>query len=136
MQETVQVWGHPWRTHIGTCRHELHAEGRNFALDLHFVPQKPVVLHGTEGYSLKGSDPERASCYYSLTPLKAQGTVRVESELHPVTGLAWMVHEYSSEPLELRMQGWDWFSLQLNDGTELMLFGLRQKGGSWHPASS
>lgn len=135
-KEIVRVWVHPWKTDIGPNRHELHAEARNFALDLHLVPQKPVVLHGTEGYSLKGSDPEQASCYYSLTRLKAQGTVRVEGEDHPVTGLAWMDHEYSSEPLEPGLQGWDWFSLQFDDGTELMLFGLRQKDGTWHPASS
>lgn len=136
VQDTVKVWVHPWKTHIGPNRHELRAEARDFALDLHLMPLKAVVLHGTEGYSLKGSDPERASCYYSLTRLKAQGTVRVEGEDHPVTGLAWMDHEYSSEPLEPGLQGWDWFSLQLDDGTELMLFGLRQKDGAWHPASS
>lgn len=135
-KETVTVWVHPWRTHIAPNHHELRAEARHFALDLRLEPQKPVVLHGIEGYSLKGSDPERASCYYSLTRLKAQGTVRVAGEIHAVTGTAWMDHEYSSEPLEPGLQGWDWFSLQLDDATELMVFGLRQKDGSWHPASS
>ncbi|ROR01846.1 lipocalin-like domain-containing protein [Desulfosoma caldarium] len=135
-QKTVAVWVHPWRAHIGPKHHGLRAEARHFALDLRLEPQKPVVLHGIEGYSLKGSDPERASCYYSLTRLKAQGTVRVKDETYDVTGFAWMDHEYSSEPLEPGLQGWDWFGLQLDDTTELMVFGLRQKDGSWHPASS
>lgn len=135
-RDWVTVRVHPWRASIGADAHELHADTADFALNLRLVPQKNLILHGLEGYSLKGSSPERASCYYSLTRLAAQGQVRVGTETHAVAGLAWMDHEYSSEPLEPGLQGWDWFSVQLSDGTELMVFGLRQKDGSWHGASS
>lgn len=135
-EEAVTVRVHPWSTFIGPDRHELQAEARNFALHLRLVPRKPLIRHGIDGYSVKGSAPERASCYYSFTRLEARGEVRVGGETHAVTGFAWMDHEFSSEPLEPGLQGWDWFSLQFADGTELMLFGLRQKDGAWHPASS
>ncbi len=135
-EEGIRVWVHPWMARLGPNHHELQAEAGHFSLHLRLVPQKPLVLHGIEGYSLKGSSPDRASCYYSWTRLEVQGTVRTEDEVLPVTGYAWMDHEYSSEPLEPVLQGWDWFSLQLDDGTELMLFGLRQKDGTWHSASS
>ena len=32
--------------------------------------------------------------------------------------------------------GWDWFSLQLDDGSELMLYQMRTRGGGLDPASS
>lgn len=135
-REAVTVRVHPWWTSIGQDRQELRAEALDFALDLRLAPQKNLILHGMEGYSVKGSSPQRASCYYSFPRLAAEGTVRVGTDTHAVLGLAWMDHEYSSEPLEPGLQGWDWFSLQLSDGTDLMLFGLRQKDGSWHAASS
>ena len=47
-----------------------------------------------------------------------------------------MDHEYSTAPLEPGIVGWDWFSLQLSDQTELMMFLLRNKNGTIHPASS
>lgn len=135
-QDTVTVRVHPWWASIGPSRQELRAETSDFGLDLHLVPRKNLIFHGHDGYSVKGSSPERASCYYSFTRLTAEGTVRVGAETSSVAGTAWMDHEYSSEPLEPGLQGWDWFSVQLSDGTELMLFGLRQKDGSWHAASS
>lgn len=136
IRETVTVRVHPWWVSIGADRQELRAETSDFAVDLRLVPRKNLILHGREGYSVKGSSPERASCYYSFPRLAAEGTVRVGAETHAVVGHAWMDHEYSSEPLEPGLQGWDWFSLQLSDGTELMVFGLRQKDGTWHAASS
>ncbi len=54
----------------------------------------------------------------------------------PVTGFAWMDHEFSTAPLETGLVGWDWFSLQLSDGTEVMIYLLRTPDGSFHSASS
>ena len=47
-----------------------------------------------------------------------------------------MDHEYSTAPLEPGIVGWDWFSLQLSDQSEVMMFLLRKADGSIHPASS
>lgn len=127
---------HNWQIIIAEDRHELKAETSAFAIDLSLSPDKPLVLHGDRGYSRKGRAPERASCYYSFTRLAAHGTILIGGASYAVTGSAWMDHEFSTAPLEPGITGWDWFSLQLSDQTELMIYLLRREDGSLHPASS
>jgi predicted secreted hydrolase len=125
-----------WLVKLGPEEHSLRANTKDFALDLTARPEKPPVLHGESGYSLKGSTPERSSCYYSFTRFQTRGVVTVKGKAVPVVGTAWMDHEFSSAPLEPGITGWDWFSLQLADGTDLMIYLLRLKEGSFHSASS
>jgi predicted secreted hydrolase len=124
-----------WSIVIGPQSQRIQAKAKDFAFDLNLVPQKPPVLHGDQGYSRKGSDPQSASCYYSFTRLLAQGNLTVEGTSLAVEGLSWMDHEFSSAALEEDIAGWDWFSLQLSDQTELMIYLLRKKDGSYHPSS-
>ena len=125
-----------WSLEIGPEGHRLRAETGEFGIDLTLRPEKPPVLHGDAGYSRKGSSPERASCYYSMTRLAARGTITLDGEAMPADGLAWMDHEFSTAPLEPGLAGWDWFSLQLSDRTEVMIYLLRFPDGTFHPASS
>ena len=90
---------------------------------------KPPVLHGRAGYSLKGSSPERASCYYSFTRPEVEGRLTIGGKTVAVSGQGWMDHEFSTAFLEPGLKGWDWFSLQLSDRTEIMLFLLRTEDG-------
>ena len=53
-----------------------------------------------------------------------------------VRGASWMDHEFGTSFLEPAQQGWDWFSLQLEDGTDVMVYQLRLLDGSVHPNSS
>jgi predicted secreted hydrolase len=53
-----------------------------------------------------------------------------------VTGLAWMDHEWFTQQLETYQKGWDWFSIQLDNGADLMLFQLRHTDGRIDPFSS
>ena len=125
-----------WSLDIGTDAHRLQADARGFGLSLAIRAEKPPVLHGEDGYSRKGSTPERASCYYSFTRLRAEGVITLGGERLPVRGLAWMDHEFSTSPLEPGLVGWDWFSLQLSDRTEVMIYLLRSADGAFHPALS
>jgi len=131
---TVHV--QPWQAAITPQGHRLRADADAFTIDLKLKAAKGPVLHGDNGYSRKGQDPERASCYYSFTRLQAAGTLTVDGTRHPVQGLAWMDHEFSSAPLQPGIVGWDWFSLQLSDRSEVMVFLLRQADGSLNPATS
>ena len=124
-----------WSANIGP-EHRLSAKAPSFAFDLVSKPLKPPVFHGGQGYSLKGKRPESASCYYSFTRLETSGTLSINGRTEPVKGTAWMDHEFSSAPLEEDLVGWDWFSIQLNDQTELMVYLLRHPDGSYSPASS
>ena len=125
-----------WSTTINASSHLLAARTPDFSLDLTLQPTKPPVLHGQAGYSRKGSAASSASCYYSLTRLNTKGTLKVDGKEFSVEGLSWMDHEFSSAPLEEGIVGWDWFSLQLSDQTELMLYLLRKENGELIPASS
>ena len=135
-KDAVEIFTRAWTARIGPESHRLTAAGKEFSMDLFLTPQKPPVLHGEDGYSRKGTSPERASCYYSFSRLAAQGTLRIENRSWTVSGTAWMDHEFSTAPLSPGLAGWDWFSLQLSDRTELMLYLLRKPGGGFHAASA
>jgi predicted secreted hydrolase len=125
-----------WAAEIAPDGHRLRADTDSFAIDVVCEPLKPVVAHGNGGYSLKGARPESASCYYSFTRLQVAGIVKLSRESFHVEGTAWMDHEFSTAPLEPGLVGWDWFSLQLSDDREIMLYQLRNQEGGRSPASS
>jgi predicted secreted hydrolase len=77
-----------------------------------------------------------ASYYISFTRLETIGTITVDGEPLPVSGTSWMDHEWSTAVLGENAVGWDWFSIQLNDKREVMLFRIRQKDGNIGPLSS
>jgi predicted secreted hydrolase len=94
------------------------------------------VVHGTNGISQKGSAVGQASHYYSFTRLATAGTLTIGKESFNVTGTSWMDHEFGSADLDKNLVGWDWFSLQLDNQRELMLYRLRRADGSADPVSS
>jgi predicted secreted hydrolase len=132
----VRIFVEKWFARIGPKTLHLKMISDKFSFDLDLTPLKPIVLHGKRGYSRKGSSPESASCYYSLTRLKTKGQVTLTGKTFTVSGFSWMDHEFSTAPLEPGIVGWDWFGLQLSDNTEIMIYLLRQKDGQWNPASS
>ena len=114
----------------------LRAEDGPVAIDLRLQPAKPPALHGDRGFSPKGPEPGNASYYYSFSRLEAEGQLRTADGDFAVEGLAWMDHEWSTSALAEDQVGWDWFSLQLDDGRELMAFQVRQADGGVSPESS
>ncbi|MBC7543042.1 MAG: carotenoid 1,2-hydratase [Candidatus Sericytochromatia bacterium] len=128
--DRFHTWNDDWvAEELGGTQH-LTANDKDFALDLLLDSVKPPVLHGDAGYSRKGTCDSCASHYYSLTRLKTRGYLRVGDQTERVTGLSWMDHEFGSGQLEAGQQGWDWFSLQLSDGSDLMLYRLRRQDGA------
>jgi predicted secreted hydrolase len=131
------VWLEDWsisEMEGGDWRLQAAAEG--LALELTLRDTKGPILQGDRGYSRKGPEPGNASYYYSLTRLETAGSVQVAGERYKVAGLSWMDHEYSTSALSAGQVGWDWFSLQLDDGSELMVFQIRRDDGSIDPYSS
>ncbi|MDR4494173.1 MAG: lipocalin-like domain-containing protein [Nitrospirales bacterium] len=123
------VPGHPHRF-------DLQAQGEGFAIDLEVESRKPPVVHGVGGVSKKGEQAGETSHYYSLTRLTTKGTVQVEETLLSVEGESWMDHEFGSADLAEGLVGWDWFSIQLANGREIMAYWLREANGTFAPASS
>jgi predicted secreted hydrolase len=135
-KDHTSVFLDKWSIDIRTGCHRLQVAATDVSLDLRLKPVKPPVLHGDQGYSRKGDSAERASCYYSYTRLQTAGTIRLGEEVFSLSGNSWMDHEYSTASLQPGISGWDWFSLQLDNGTEVMIYLLRREDGTLHPASS
>jgi predicted secreted hydrolase len=87
------------------------------------------VLNGADGLSIKADTPGAASWYYSLPRLPLNGTLRRDGKVLAVTGEAWLDREWGSGGLGPTQEGWDWYALQLSDGSALMFYALRQAGG-------
>ncbi len=116
--------------------HHLSAKAADFSFTLDLVPFKNPVVHDEPFMSSNGDGPGEAGCYYSISRLEATGNVTIGGRERPVHGTAWMDHEFKNAPLDPRFAGWDWFSLQLSDGSELMIYLMREKTGGVSPASS
>ena len=126
---TLEVWNGDWRAELVGERHRLTAFDQDFGLELALDPGKPPVLHGEGGLSQKGETPGNASYYYSLTRMPTTGRLTIDGTEVEVAGTSWMDHEFGTSFLEPGQVGWDWFSLQLDDGSEVMLFQLRRNDG-------
>lgn len=133
---TYRVWNEGWEARLDAGAHLLRASEDGFEIELRLAPAKPEVIHGVNEISQKGPSEGNASHYYSLTRLATSGRVRLGNETFEVTGQSWMDHEFGTSFLEEQQVGWDWFSIQLDDGRELMLFQIRRRDGSPDPRSS
>ncbi|NBD10126.1 lipocalin-like domain-containing protein [Corallococcus silvisoli] len=134
------VWLQDWDVRAegtaSTWPMHLRAQGDGVALDLLLDEGKPPVLQGDQGLSQKGPERGNASYYYSLPRMPSRGTVSVEGKTVQVRGQSWMDREWSTSALGPDLVGWDWFALQLADGSELMVYQLRRKDGTADPFSA
>jgi predicted secreted hydrolase len=118
----------------GAWRITARADG--FAIDLRLATGKLPVIEGVDGVSQKSAGPGNASHYYSFTRMAVSGTLDAGSGPQPVRGDSWFDHEWASNQLASDEIGWNWFSFQFDNGTELMLYAMRRRDGSIDPASS
>ena len=114
---------------------QLVAHSGAYSITLDLKSAKPAVAQGEQGLSAKSDTPGNASYYYSFTRMVTTGTLSSADGAFTVSGLSWMDHEWSTSALGPNAQGWDWFSLQLSDQRELMLFQVRNTDGSIDPVS-
>lgn len=114
----------------------LEAQDGEARLELELSDAQGWVAHGDAGLSRKGEGEGNASYYYSYPRLPARGKIEIAGQTFAVEGEAWLDREWSTSVLAPEQQGWDWFSLQLGDGRELMLFQLRRQDGSRDPFSA
>ena len=129
----LDVANEDWRlTELGGKLHlraSDRVDGVEETLTLLLTPEKPPVLHGEGGLSKKAPEPDAVSRYVSFTRLRAEGWATRGGDARSVTGSAWMDHEWGSGAIGKGTRGWDWFSVQLDDGRDLMLYLLRGEDG-------
>jgi predicted secreted hydrolase len=103
-------------------------------LEITLSPEKPAILNGREGVSYK--DEGQASRYFSYTRMRLEGTLLARGTSARVTGSAWMDREFGTWTPTENQKGWDWFSIQLDNGCELMCYQLRNSKGETSSYSS
>jgi len=127
-----RVWLEDWS--LGERRSSglwsLRAGDASYDLTLELRALDAPVLNGDRGLSVKSDAPGSASYYYSIPRVAARGRLSVAGRDVPVSGLAWLDREWGSGSLGPHEEGWDWFALQLADGSALMFYNLRDDGGS------
>jgi predicted secreted hydrolase len=114
----------------------LRAADHAVELSLSLAHLKAPVPNGIDGLSQKSSERGNASYYYSIPRIRADGTLSIAGEQHEVSGLAWLDREWGSSALSNEQEGWDWFALQLADGSDLMYYNLRRIDGKNDPHSA
>lgn len=130
------AWIEDWELEsTGEGKFRIAARDSDFALSLDLSALKPPVFHGENGVSQKSEGAGRASHYYSYSRLEASGKLDWNGKQTPVRGLAWFDQEWATNQLSDGQTGWDWLSLQLDNGCELMLFQIRLKQGGRDPFS-
>jgi predicted secreted hydrolase len=137
--KTFRVWIEDWSLEgkgPAMRDHILKAGDRDFGIELTLTPERNPVVHGQNGISQKAEGEGYASHYYSITRLKTEGKIFLKDRELPVQGTSWMDHEFGSAQLRNYQVGWDWFSIRLENGTDLMLYQLRHRDGKTDPYSS
>jgi len=105
----------------------LRATMADYGIDLVATATKPAALHNGTGYVSLGDLGN--SYYYSRTRMRVDGTLTDHGEAVAVSGEAWMDHQWGNF-IPVGSEGWDWFSVQLDDGTDLMLYLVHDATGA------
>jgi predicted secreted hydrolase len=129
--------GEPWTMAGSDGRDALRARAAGtevlgdpltaIGLDLRLEAVKPPALHDRDGWIDFG--PAGGSYYYSRTAMDAAGTLTLGEQDLAVTGSAWFDHQWG-DFISVGASGWDWFALNLDDGTDVTLSLVRAADGS------
>ena len=130
--EPFRVWLNDWE--LGSKI--IHARGQGYELTLDVGSLGDPVLNGDHGLSRKSAEPGEATYYYSIPRIAVQGKLIRDGVSTNVQGLAWLDREWGSGSFGAGERGWDWFALQLQDGSALMFYSLRNADGSRNSNSS
>lgn len=134
-EPTFGVWLEDWSARaaepgvVQIVAQAQHEDGP-VAIALTLRETRPPTPQGDQGLHQKGPEVGNASYYYSLPGLETTGTLTTPAGTVEVTGTSWMDHEYGTSALGANALGWDWFSLQLDNGAALMLYKIRTLPGA------
>ncbi|BAI81332.1 conserved hypothetical protein [Deferribacter desulfuricans SSM1] len=109
---------------------DIKAKAKNFSIDIKLIPTKNPILNGENGYSNKiyGCE-ECASLYFSITRMKTTGYLQIDEKKYSVSGESWFDREINSDYSTDKLKGWDWFSIMLDDGREIIIYQIKDKDG-------
>jgi predicted secreted hydrolase len=136
-ESDTRVWIDDWQLRREGSSYRISVSAQDFALDLSLLVTQSPMLNGERGFSRKGPEPLAASYYYSQPHLRVSGNVTRASRREVVSGEAWLDHEWSSDYLAGEAAGWDWMGVNLDDGSAVMAFRIRDRQGNsyWSAAT-
>jgi predicted secreted hydrolase len=136
--DPFRVWTEDWQlaSNAGGFPWRIDIKAREFALALEVEPSVGIVLQGDRGLSQKSAEPGNASYYYSYPRLRTSGSIDMAGTRFRVSGDSWFDREWGTSALSPEQSGWDWFSLQLDSGDNLMFYHLRSREGGADPHSA
>ncbi len=114
----------------------IKAETDEFSIQLNLKSTKKPILNGDNGYSNKvyGCG-ECASLYFSITDMDTNGVITINGQNYSVSGKSWFDREINSDYNTDNIEGWDWFSIMLENNRELMIYRIRNKEGKANKSS-
>ena len=122
------AWIDDWELDWGDI-FRLKAATKDYAIELELTPEKLAVLQGENGLSQKADGAGHASYYYSIPRLKTSGRIKIGAEDYKVEGNSWFDREWATNQLAPEQAGWNWFAIQLSDGSDIMLYQMRLRHG-------
>ncbi len=114
-----------WRMSGDGETYALSFQIEDYAVELEATSEKPAVLH--HGAGLVDLGIAGKTYYYSRTDLNTSGAVSISGVAHPVAGASWMDHQWGD--FTIANIGWDWLSLNLDDGSDLMVSVVWEQDG-------
>lgn len=134
--ETLEVWNGLYRAKMSDGDIKISVKNPEAELSLTLRPRTGVILNGNNGYSKKGPGKGEASYYYSMPGLRGSGSLRIgKDSTEIISANVWMDREFFTIK-ESENRGWDWFAIQFEDDSTLMLYTLRKEDGRKSPYSS
>jgi predicted secreted hydrolase len=126
-----EMRGGDGRDHLAAAIDAVEATAQGsppLAFDLDLTRRKPAALHDRDGWIDFG--PGGGSYYYSRTLMAATGRLTLADTTFRVTGEAWFDHQWG-DFISVGGGGWDWFAINLDDGTDITLSLVRDADGSY-----
>ena len=122
----MNIYINDWQLNMVNNTIQISIKSKEHDFKLNVTPSKPILFHGDNGFSQKSTNKDRFSYYYSFTRLEGNGTYSNGSKIYTFkSASAWMDREIFNTLLDNEQIGWDWFAIQLDDGTDIMAFQVR-----------
>ncbi|NIP31719.1 MAG: hypothetical protein GTO02_19735 [Candidatus Dadabacteria bacterium] len=132
----LNTWNGNYKMMLNGDKFKIIAKNEESELILDLTQESKIMLNGKSGLSQKGAKPGDASYYYSIPILKGSGKLKIQNDVFNIKHASvWMDREFFSIE-ESENSGWDWFSIQFDDGSVLMLYQIRDKEGKQTQFSS
>ena len=125
-----------WSFRESHGNHVLRASiGDKITFEATLKPKKKLILNGADKNGVSLKDKGEASRYFSYSRMEMEGDIVWHGETEHFKGSAWMDREFGTWTSTENQKGWDWFSIQLEDETELMCYQLRNSSNGISPYS-